>query len=226
MVDADGLGCHAAGDDASSLAVSAVIHYILDTMTWFFRLSEGENDLLDELQRVIARAQRSVADAAEKDPARRGMGTTLTMAYVLWPRMYVLHIGDTRCYVFRGGKLEQVTTDHTLAQLRVAEGMLSPKEAAESQLSHVLLRAIGHPGEGGTRPDAHKLQLEPGEGLLLCSDGLTRHVPEDALARMMDAGESAADTCTAMIEAANAAGGEDNITAVVAFFMNAPEDCP
>jgi protein phosphatase len=89
-----------------------VEHYVLNTMPWFFRLQEShENDLQEELKAAMEACQRSIEAAAQANPERRGMGTTLTMAYVIWPRLYVVHVGDSRCYLFRPPKLEQITTE-------------------------------------------------------------------------------------------------------------------
>src|SRR5262249_46734818 len=124
LLVADGMGGHAAGQQASALAVETLAHYVLNTMPWFLGLQETEEpDLREKLQTALARCQDRIEAAAKAEPSRYGMGTTLTMAYLIWPRLYVVHAGDSRCYLLRGGRLEQITTDHTLAQKMVESGM-------------------------------------------------------------------------------------------------------
>src|SRR3954452_16650592 len=123
---ADGMGGESAGEVASALAVETATRYLLNTMPWFFRLGgQAETDSLNgELRAALEACQRSVEQAATT-PGRSRMGTTLTMAYLYWPRLYVVHAGDSRCYLLRGGRLEQITKDHTVAQRMVDEGAMS-----------------------------------------------------------------------------------------------------
>ena len=137
------------------------------------------------------------------------------------PRRDVVHVGDTRCYVQHGGTLSQITTDHTLVQHCVDEGLLTREEAAASHFGGMLLRSLG--GSGGTVvPDVYKARLSEGDALLLCTDGLTRHVRDERIRELLSAADDAATTCRRLVAEANAAGGEDNITVVVAFFRAAP----
>jgi len=218
FVVADGMGGHAAGEDASALAVDAVTRYVLNTMPWFFRLGDhGEDDLVEALGAAVDRAQTAVRKAAEAQPQRRGMGTTLTLAYLSWPRLYVVHVGDTRCYLLHDDELRQVTTDHTLAQLCLEQGTFTSKEATTSPLGHVLLRSIGG-SDGSVAPDVYKVGVSVGDVMLLCSDGLTRHLSDAQIRASLAARDDAAATCTRLVDAANAAGGRDNVTVVVARF--------
>jgi protein phosphatase len=216
---ADGMGGESAGEVASALAVETVTRYLLNTMPWFFRLEQGqENDLNDELRRTLEACQRSVESAASA-PGRGRMGTTLTMAYLLWPRLYVVHAGDSRCYLLRSGRLEQVTKDHTVAQRLVESGALSPREAEGSRWSHVLYNCIG----GGTseiHPDVYRATMEAGDVLMLCSDGLSKVVPDETLRQELARDRSAEQTCRRLVDLANEAGGPDNVTVVVARFLS------
>jgi protein phosphatase len=213
------MGGQAAGERASSLAVQTLTRYTLNTMPWFFRLDpRHEDDLCDELTEALERCQAAVqADSADR-PDLQGMGTTLTMAYVLWPRLYLVHAGDSRCYLLRGGVLKQLTTDHSLAQRLVDQGTLTTEEAERSGWAHVLSKAVG--GDDSTRlnPDVYKSTLRGGDTLLLCTDGLTKHVPEDAVARELASTRPAEQVCRALVDAANEAGGSDNTSVVVARF--------
>ncbi len=164
--------------------------------------------------------QRSLEAATAARPERRGMGTTLTMAYILWPQLYVVHVGDSRGYLFRPPKLEQITRDQTMAQQLVDRGVLAPEEAPRSRWSHVLWSCLGG-GSGHLTPEVYKATLAVGDTLLLCSDGLTARLHDEQLLAPLREGGSAAETCRRLIAAANEAGGSDNITAVVARFLDA-----
>jgi protein phosphatase len=226
LMVADGMGGHAEGQRASSLAVQTLASYVLNTMHWFFRLEEGrEADLHEELKTALEECQRSIERAAEASPQQKGMGTTLTMAYILWPRLYVVHAGDSRCYLLRGDRLEQITKDHTLAQRLVDQGVLDAAEARESRWSHILWNCIGG-GSHELNPDVYKANLQIGDTLLLCSDGLTTDVPDQEINAVLQRKRGAEETCRLLVEAANAAGGRDNITVIVAHFRDASEPNP
>jgi protein phosphatase len=218
LLVADGMGGHAAGERASSLAVDNMTRYVLHTMPWFFGLREDhEDDLREQLVTALERCQERIEQEAAALAERRRMGTTLTMAYLLWPRLYVVHAGDSRCYVLRGGKLQQVTTDHTMAQRMVETGVLTAEKAVQSPLGHVLWNCVG----GGTRElyaEVRKVMLALGDTLLLCTDGLTTCVKDDKIAEVLGAGQSAEETGRRLVAAANAAGAPDNVTVVVAHF--------
>jgi protein phosphatase len=214
---ADGIGGTAGGRRASRLAVETITRFVLNTLPWFFRLRrDEEHDLGEELRHALEECQRNVKEAQAADPDRGKMGTTLTMAYVFWPRLYVVHAGDTRAYLLRGEKLHQITTDHTFARKLVEAGHLTPEQAEQSRWSHVLYNCIGG-GRDDLTPDVYKATLHPGDVLLLCTDGVTRHVTDDRIAAILQGGTAEAATKRLVAEA-NAGGGTDNITAVVARF--------
>jgi protein phosphatase len=224
LVVADGMGGHRAGRQASSLAVETLTRYLLETMPWFFRLSwRQESDLKEELRAGLEECQRQIERAAAADPARRGMGTTLTLAYLLWPRLYVVHAGDSRCYLLRDGRLHQFTHDHTVAQRLVDQGVLPAEEADESRWSHVLWNCVGG-NSHELNPEVYKATLRLGDTLLLCTDGLSKCVPEKQIQQILEAGRPAEETCGRLITAANAAGGPDNVTVVVARFQEAGQE--
>jgi protein phosphatase len=143
------------------------------------------------------------------------MGTTLTAAYLLWPMLYVLHVGDSRCYVLRGGSLELLTKDQTLAQHLCDCGQLKGTEFEESPYHHVLLSSIG----AQETPDAvvYKTRLLTGDRILLCSDGVNAHVEDSEIEQILGSDQSPDEVCRQLIDLANARGGRDNITAFVAF---------
>jgi protein phosphatase len=220
LLVADGMGGHAAGKQASSIAVDSLAHYVLNTMSWFLRLREGrEDDLLGELEAALRECQARVAAASSASPEHRGMGTTLTMAYLLWPRLYVVHAGDSRCYLLRGSRLRQITTDHTMARRLVDRGVLEPGGAEESRWSHVLWNCIGG-GSQDLSVEVHKATLHLGDTLLLCTDGLTKSIGDEQIGAVLRQGQGAEPTCRRLVALANEQGGVDNITVVVARFLD------
>jgi protein phosphatase len=222
LVVADGMGGQAAGDRASAVAVRGILHYTLNCMRWFFRLSDDpENDFLDDLRAAVEHSQSRVLADAKSDPDRAGMGTTLTAAYVVWPRLYVVHVGDTRAYLLRNAKLHQITRDHTVAQKMVDEGAMDEEEAENTRFSHMLWNFVGS-SEKDFRPEVYKAKLACGDAVLLCSDGLTKHVEDSEIARVIGDCELADDACSQFIDMANNAGGKDNITVVLARFLHGP----
>jgi len=220
LVVADGMGGHAGGRRASSLAIETLAKYVLNTMHWFFRLQENrEDDLVEELKAALIQCQAAIGAAAATEAGRERMGTTLTLAYILWPRAYVIHAGDSRCYLYRGGRLKRVTRDQTMAQKLVDEGVWTPEEAAESKWNHVLWSCINNKPDA-LNPDVHRFHLEPNDSLLLCTDGLTRHISDEAMAAELARvpGATATDAVGRLVAAANEGGGADNITVVVGHF--------
>jgi serine/threonine protein phosphatase PrpC len=220
LLVADGMGGHAAGQQASAIAVQALEHYVLNTMPWLFHLQScQESDLQDELKAVMEECHRSIESAASARPGQHGMGTTLTMAYILWPRLYVVHVGDSRCYLFRGSKLGRITTDQTMAQQLVEKGVLKAEEAPTSRWSHVLWSCLGGTSQHPSA-EVYKAELNVGDTLLLSTDGLTAKMREEDLIPLLKQGGAAQEMCARLIAAANDAGGPDNTTVVVARFLD------
>jgi PPM family protein phosphatase len=223
LLVADGMGGVRGGKRASRLVVESVIRYVLDTMHWFFRLQQGEeSDLIEELRAGLGACQKAVEAAAAARPEHDRMGTTLTLAYVLWPRAYVIHAGDSRAYLYRGGELQQVTRDQTVAQRMVDQGLLEPDKAENTRWAHVLSSCISARPEA-LQTDIHRLTLQPGDTLLLCTDGLTKPITDAGIARHLAAipKEGAEAIARMLVDSANDAGGPDNITAVVGHFRDA-----
>ena len=222
---ADGIGGTPGGGKASRLAVETLSRYVLDTLPWFFSLrGHDEHDLGDELRAALESCQRKIKGAQLADPDRGRMGTTLTLAYILWPRMYVVHAGDCRAYLYRHDTLHQITRDHTIAQKMVEAGQLAPDLAESSRWSHVLYNCIGG-GRDDLNPDVYKVTLRAGDTLVLCSDGVAKVVPDGEIAAAVRDG-SAEEVAKRLVARANAAGGPDNITAVVARFGAAGPGAP
>ena len=223
LLVADGLGGHSSGERASSLAVDGVANYILNAMDWFLRMNEeNEAELIEELKTAFIHSQDVLGEEAEEIPQRRGMATTMTLAYVIWPNMYVVHVGDTRCYLSRGSEIRQVTTDHNIDNL-----MREARERAEERgevlddtwphtpQGHALWNVIGG-SDKSLKPQVEKVELAAGDRLILCSDGLTAYLGEDELQRSITSDLTPQEACKFFIERANSLGGEDNITVIVA----------
>lgn len=193
---ADGMGGHAAGEVASAEAIAAAT-------------APGETSAVE---RVLAANER-VLEAAASDPARAGMGTTLTLA-ILWPdgRLEIGHVGDSRAYLWRNDRLTQLTIDHTFVRELIAQGRLAPEEAETHPRRHMLTRTIGMPD---VRVDKLEIHLLAGDRVMLCSDGLTGFVPEDRIERILAHTPAPVDAVWSLVEAANAAGGYDNTTVAV-----------
>jgi serine/threonine protein phosphatase PrpC len=220
LLVADGMGGHAAGRRASTLAVNSLTTYVLNTMHWFFRVRTDSEEYFEaDLKAALEHCQARVQAEGERIPERRGMGTTLTMAYLSWPRLYVVHAGDSRCYLFRRTRLRQITRDHAVAQQLMEKGLLGDKDMESSQWSHVLWNVIGGDSDE-LSPEVFKAELALGDKLLLCTDGLTKHVAERDIATVLGSDATAEGSCRRLVDAANAAGGSDNVTVIVAQFCD------
>jgi protein phosphatase len=219
LIVADGIGGHGGGEVASAVTIDAMAHYCFEAMPWVQRRSECSTDELSNgLREAVMKAQERVRRVAKRKSLDADLGTTLTMAYVAWPELLLIHVGDSRAYLLRDDTLFRLTVDHTLAQQMVDEHMMTPGEAQTSPLSHVLVNAVG--GKSDTIDvEMRLLTLQLDDQLLLCTDGLYDMVDDEAIAaslRRTDRPSSA--VVTELIAAANAAGGRDNVTAVLARF--------
>ncbi len=216
MVVADGMGGAAAGERASSLAVLSVETFVLNTLKWFFHINPSEeNALFNELRQGLERADRTVVERARANPNLHGMGTTLTMVYSVSSELYIVHAGDSRAYLYRRGELQQLTCDHTLVQVMVSGGVLAPEDAKTHPRRNVVTNVIGGPREG-VHAEIHKLTVDDGDILLLCSDGLTEPVDDEGIAETLALHPEPEDACRFLVERALERGGPDNITVIVA----------
>jgi protein phosphatase len=216
FVVADGVGGHAAGERASALAIASIERFVLDTFKWFFQFQGHEEDeLLAEFQAAIERAHLCVADEGEQHAELAGMATTLTLAYSLQNDLFVAHVGDSRCYLMQQDAFNRVTHDHTVVEELLRSGRITPENAANHRLRHVVTNAVG----GGFRSisvEVHKRRLSPGDTLLLCTDGLTEMLEDNQIAAVLRASADPQAACERLIAEANEEGGRDNVTAIVA----------
>jgi len=216
MVVADGMGGAAAGEHASALAVESVERFILNTLKWFLHLGgKEEHALYAELRQAFEHADRDVIERAREDTSLYGMGTTVTMAYCIAKDLYVVHAGDSRAYLFHDGELQQLTSDHTLVQVLVDGGAITPEDAKKHRHRNIVTNVVGGPREG-VFAEIHKLKVSDGDILLLCTDGLSEPVNDEAIAATLAREEGAEELCSRLVEQALDRGGPDNVTVVVA----------
>jgi len=210
---ADGVGGGTKGEAASRLALETVTRYVADCMRAYQQLDASDDSVFhDALQEAAWRSHASVVAEAEANPERRGMATTLTLWLAVWPRAYLLQVGDSRFYVYRDGELTRISRDQTMAQELVDKGVLTVSAAFESRWAHVLSSSIG--GQQ-TAPLVTRMDQDWGNVNLLCSDGLTKHVSEERIAERLGAMTSAQQVCEDLLQDALDGGGSDNVSVIV-----------
>lgn len=220
MLVADGMGGHAAGDRASALVADSIAAYLRGLVPLLLQFDSSDAGELNRvLKAAVEKSAEVIAAESARHPARRGMGTTLTMAYVLWPTAFLVHVGDSRAYLLRRSMLERLTTDHTIAQQLVEGGAMDEERARRTRWASLLWNVIGGTGEGRLRPVISKVPLEQGDTLLLCTDGLSKQVSDKWIGRILGRSAFAEDACKALIAKAKELGGRDNITVIVARFV-------
>lgn len=205
FIVADGMGGHNAGEIASSLAVSAVKEFISK--------APGDNAAAT-IRNAVQAANERVFAQASLGTSREGMGTTLTVAWVVDGTVYIGHVGDSRAYLIRGATMERITSDHSLVQEMVENGGLSELEARKHPRRNILTRAVGT--ESHVDVDINQVLLQENDKLLLCTDGLNGVLRDEEMFRLVAASSSAADASRRLVTCAAQRGGQDNITAVVA----------
>ncbi len=216
MIVADGMGGHAGGEVASRMAISTLINIILHVPDWILRLDEEHaQKIMERAAERYRKVHEALQEKAKLDPTLRGMGTTMTAAYSLGDDLFVAHVGDSRAYLFREGKLQLLTRDQTQAQLMADIGMISQKEVARHRLRHVLTSALGGV-EKTVRVDLQRLKLLDSDRLLLCTDGLTDMVEDEGIAGVLASTPTSEDACRKLVDLALENGGKDNVTVVVA----------
>ena len=201
----DGMGGAAAGEIASSLAV--------DEMMRLLAAGDGAGPLLDEAQMAVASANQAIFSRAQRSQRLSGMGTTLVALLVNERRAWMLNVGDSRGYRLRQGRLEQITLDHSLVEEQVRLGRMSPLEAQRSPLRNVITRALGT--QCAVTADVFDLEVEAGDLYLICSDGLTRELPDEIIQSLLMGDLSVQELCDRLVAAALEAGGNDNITCIL-----------
>jgi protein phosphatase len=209
---ADGMGGHQAGERASRMA--------LDTLAGVLKAPDGNpdrKDVLATLRDALQAAGAAIFDAAQADPSLQGMGTTLTTLWFHRERAYLAHVGDSRAYLFRDGRMQQLSDDHSWVSEQVRAGIMSEEEARESKFRHIITRSVGFERE--VMVDGAAIPVQAGDCYLICSDGLSNYVEGEELARILTS-RFYRDVPRLLVELANDRGGDDNITVVLIHVAN------
>lgn len=220
LVVADGMGGAAFGELASMLALRAAWELSERETAWPLNINAPEAESLKEKFAAYSnRIHRALHDRMQAEPKTAGMGTTLTTAYTVGASAFIAHVGDSRAYLHRQGNIYRLTRDHTLAQELTDAGMPASRAA---KFGHVLTNLLGG-GQGQVSTEVHHFTLEDGDWLLLCTDGLPRHVTDDEIAVAIQAGTAAQSICEALVNLALDRGGTDNITVIAGQYRVAAE---
>ncbi|GAA1748074.1 Stp1/IreP family PP2C-type Ser/Thr phosphatase [Nonomuraea sp. AD125B] len=212
---ADGMGGHAHGEVASSVAIAA--------MASLEEAPQG-GDLLNAIEAAVRDANRRLHEMVGRDPSLKGMGTTLTAMLWSGTQVALVHVGDSRAYLLRRGELYQITHDHTLVQQLVDDGRITPEEAATHPQRSILLRALD--GSGEVDPDLTLREAQVGDRYLLCSDGLSGVVSAETLHATLTNIDDPEEVVRQLIDLANRGGGPDNITCVLADVLEIDDGQP
>lgn len=215
LLVADGVGGAASGSDAARLATEAITRYVSSTLRCYHAAGAATDvEFLEALKAAALEAHGAVLSEAALRSDRRKMATTLTVAIAVWPWVYVVQVGDSRAYLYGGGELRQITRDQTIGQDLVDQGVLPRERLEQSPLRNVLSSAIG---ADEALPDVTRVDVsERGCVMLLCSDGLTKHVNNDEIAKCVRNMRSSEQVAQELLDLALSRGGTDNITIVVA----------
>lgn len=213
---ADGMGGQAAGEVASRLALTLMAHMVLETPVWIFSREEPHvQAVIEMIARRFRQVHAALLASGKEDPRLFKMGTTLTVARSLGQDLIVAHVGDSRAYLFREGRLQRLTRDHTLAQELVDANMLSGIEAIAKHFRHLLTQSLGA-DKLEIMPQIARETLADGDRLLLCTDGLSNQVPEEAIVQELARGAPPQETCQTLVQLALDRGGKDNVTVAIA----------
>ncbi len=210
---ADGMGGYNAGEVASNMLTSFIRtelgRWLLEATT-----QATDADVRRAMDICVDNANRAIFNAANSNPQYAGMGTTLVLAVFRDNRLLVGHVGDSRTYRLRAGRLSQITRDHSLLQEQIDAGLITAEQAAFSANKNLVTRAVGV--EDTVLLETHQHEVMPGDLYLMCSDGLSDMLDDAAIAQVLLAHDSLQDATRALIDAANEAGGKDNIAVVLA----------
>lgn len=218
---ADGVGGGTGGAEASTTTLETVMQYVNDSLVVFYSARTDEAEFTELLQAAAMRAHEAVKKRRQAQGILGTMATTLTLYFSIWPIYYLLQLGDSRYYLWREGKLRQVTRDQTMAQDLVDEGVLTRAAAAKTPMANVLSSAIG--GDS-TTPVVTRLQGSWRNVHLICSDGLTRHVTDERIAEILGSMTSAKQAAEQLLQEALDGGGSDNITIILG--RSVPKELP
>src|SRR5258708_26103023 len=212
FVVCDGMGGEEAGEVASQLAIDTILADLKSTSDSAPAI-DGYRGQTSRLSAALRHSNHAIWDAAHADKKRAGMGTTCVGAWMADDIISLAHVGDSRAYLWRGGRLEPLTSDHSLVEMQVKAGQLTREAALKSEQQNILLRVLGR--ESDVEVEVNEVPVQAGDYLLLCSDGLTRMVADDILGEIVSDVRDPHMICETLIEVANRNGGVDNVTVVV-----------
>lgn len=206
---ADGVGGNNSGEVASRTAVAEIAEFVNNKG---IDKCQSAEEIFGFFYDALEIANNSIYKLGIENEANRGMATTAVTAYVRGEEAYISNIGDSRAYLFRDGRLNRITTDHTYVNELISKGVITEEEAENHKQKNVITKALGT--EMLADPDFYKVSMLSGDVLMLCSDGLHGEVPQEALEAVLDRGLSMNDTCALLVDEAIRYGGRDNITVV------------
>ncbi len=211
FVVADGVGGQPGGAFASETAITTLVEYLGQAAGCYHNLDvRREHEFLEQLESAVRSAHERIT---REEGGARGPATTLTMAMLVWPRAYLVHVGDSRAFYLRHGRLRQLTRDQNMAEFMVESGAWTEEQARRARTGEILVSAVG---AAEMMPSIGLVDLQSGDTLLLCTDGLSKHVPDERVVEILGRAEGAEAACRELVDAALADGGTDNVTVVVA----------
>jgi serine/threonine protein phosphatase PrpC len=218
FVVCDGMGGAAAGEVASKIAVDTVLAYFRSDprrteSPVLGRKFEGVSEHAAGLANAIQLANQAIQEAGAQNPNRSGMGSTIVAVRLNGNLFSIANVGDSRIYLVRGGRIQQLTSDHSLVMEQVRRGLLTVEEAEQSEMQNVIVRALG--SDDSVEPDLEDHEFAPGDVLILCSDGMSRYVKDEKMLEVASRAGSLDEACDELIEAAKSGGSDDNITCLL-----------
>jgi protein phosphatase len=216
IIVADGMGGMAAGEVASRLAITTGVKLFQKSPKWGFKVNQKEaRELFQRVSHHLQEIDRTLTERSYSDRHLFGMGTTLTLAYSIGVDLFIIHLGDSRAYLYREGELKQLTKDHTVAQAMADAGYIAPEEVRHHRKRNALTNFLGG-HDGKVKADIRWLRLADGDRLLVCSDGLNEMVDDASIARVLGEHARPDDAAQVLVDEALDRGGKDNVTVVVA----------
>ncbi|MFB3903921.1 MAG: Stp1/IreP family PP2C-type Ser/Thr phosphatase [Acidobacteriota bacterium] len=214
----DGMGGHSSGEVAARTAAHALNDFVTlatepQEMTWPFGYSTGIPYEHNVLKTAVSLANLKVTHLAELEEQYAGMGATLLAVWIRGEKAFYCYVGDSRLYLLRDSQVRQLSEDETLVQELLRRGVITREEARQHQMRHVVTRAIGM--RGRLDVEVREQELQKGDLLLMCSDGLTDRVSDAELCQKLSADAGLEELCRSLVDSANAAGGEDNVTVIL-----------
>ena len=225
FVVCDGMGGQAAGEVASKIGVDTILEYFRKAGASARYPVEGQplegvSERANALASAIRLANKTIFDAASKNAGHAGMGSTVVAALVKGSFLSIAHVGDSRIYLVRRDSIQQLTNDHSLVMEQVRRGLITPEEAEKSNMQNIIIRALG--SEDTVEADVDDMVGQPGDILLLACDGLTKYVKDKVLLEIVKGAPTLQVACERLIQAAKAAGGDDNITCILVRVVEEP----